>query len=117
MAHGFSGMRFPGSRMLWHQVLFPVALLGWVGGLILAVSWQVLPMFYLPGAFRQRTPGACRSWPHSGPHRLVHVARQGPERRGLISALQLHDPSTFSETKCRTPPYYHSVGFWQSGFE
>jgi hypothetical protein len=47
MAHGFSGMRFPGSRMLWSQVHLSVALLGWVGGLIIAVSWQVLPMFYL----------------------------------------------------------------------
>ncbi len=47
MAHGFSGMRFPGPRPLWVQVHLSVALLGWVGGLIGAVSWQVLPMFYL----------------------------------------------------------------------
>jgi hypothetical protein len=47
MAHGHSGMRFPGPRALWLQVHLSLALLGWVGGLIAAVSWQVLPMFYL----------------------------------------------------------------------
>jgi len=57
MAHGFGGMRFPGSRMLWSQVHLSVALLGWVGGLIVAVSWQVLPMFYLA----RRIPTA-HSW-------------------------------------------------------
>jgi len=47
MAHGFSGMGFPGSRVLWSQAHLCIALVGWVGGLIAAVSWQVLPMFYL----------------------------------------------------------------------
>jgi len=47
MAHGFSNMGFPGSRLLWSQAHLCVALIGWVGGLIAAVSWQVLPMFYL----------------------------------------------------------------------
>ena len=46
MAHGHIGMPFPGSRSLWVQVHLSVAFLGWVGGLISAVSWQVLPMFY-----------------------------------------------------------------------
>jgi len=36
--------------MLWVQIHLTLALLGWVGGLIMAVSWQVIPMFYLaPG--------------------------------------------------------------------
>jgi hypothetical protein len=39
-------MPFPGSRSLWVQVHLSIAFLGWVGGLISAVSWQVLPMFY-----------------------------------------------------------------------
>jgi hypothetical protein len=56
MAHGFSGMGFPGSRLLWSQAHLCIALIGWVGGLIAAVSWQVLPMFYLaphpPGALK-----------------------------------------------------------------
>jgi hypothetical protein len=47
MAHGFTGMSFPGSRLLWSQAHLCIALIGWVGGLIAAVSWQVLPMFYL----------------------------------------------------------------------
>ena len=47
IAHGFSGMGFPGSRSLWSQAHICIALVGWVGGLITAVSWQVLPMFYL----------------------------------------------------------------------
>jgi hypothetical protein len=47
MAHGYGGMQFPGPRPLWLQVHLSVALLGWVGGLITAVSWQVIPMFYL----------------------------------------------------------------------
>jgi len=47
IAHGFVGMGFPGPRELWSQVHLGVALLGWVGCLITAVSWQVVPMFYL----------------------------------------------------------------------
>ncbi|MBW2400816.1 MAG: hypothetical protein JRG80_16335, partial [Deltaproteobacteria bacterium] len=46
MAHGHIGMPFPGSRSLWVQVHLGIGFLGWVGGLISAVSWQVLPMFY-----------------------------------------------------------------------
>jgi len=46
MAHGYIGLPFPGSRSLWIQVHLGVAFLGWVGCLISAVSWQVLPMFY-----------------------------------------------------------------------
>jgi hypothetical protein len=54
MAHGHSGMRFPGPRTLWIQVHLCIGLLGWVGGLISAVSWQVLPMFYLAGPIDRR---------------------------------------------------------------
>jgi hypothetical protein len=57
MAHGHSGMRFPGPRGLWIQVHLSIGLLGWVGGLISSVSWQVVPMFYLcepPGRLGKR---------------------------------------------------------------
>ncbi|MBW2274179.1 MAG: hypothetical protein JRG96_12980 [Deltaproteobacteria bacterium] len=54
MAHGHSGMHFPGPRDLWIQVHLCIGLLGWVGGLISAVSWQVLPMFYLAGPIDRR---------------------------------------------------------------
>ena len=47
MALGFAGGDFPANRMLWMQLHLMLALLGWVGGLIMAVSWQVIPMFYL----------------------------------------------------------------------
>jgi len=50
MAAGFAGDMFPQNRMLWVQVHLTVALLGWVGGLIMSVSWQVIPMFYLAPA-------------------------------------------------------------------
>jgi hypothetical protein len=47
MARGYTGHGFPESRFLWMQIHLTLALLGWVGGLILSVSWQVIPMFYL----------------------------------------------------------------------
>jgi len=47
MARGWAGYLFPEDRMLWVQFHLTVALLGWVGGLIMAVSWQAIPMFYL----------------------------------------------------------------------
>jgi len=47
MSHGFEGGRFPGARPLFLQVHLSLALLGWVGTLICAVSWQILPMFYI----------------------------------------------------------------------
>jgi hypothetical protein len=47
MALGYGGLGFPGARNLWVQVHLCLGLLGWVGGLISAVSWQVVPMFYL----------------------------------------------------------------------
>ncbi|MCP4048856.1 MAG: hypothetical protein GY732_23020 [Gammaproteobacteria bacterium] len=47
MARGFADGIFSQYRMLWVQFHLTIALLGWVGGLIMAVSWQVMPMFYL----------------------------------------------------------------------
>ncbi len=55
MARGFSGGMFPQERMLWVQVHLSLALLGWVGGLVMAVSWQVIPMFYLAPAINKPT--------------------------------------------------------------
>ncbi len=49
MARGYFDGTFPGMRNFWVQVHLSTALLGWVGGLITAVSWQVVPMFYLTG--------------------------------------------------------------------
>lgn len=47
LASGFAGGVFSPNRILWMQVHLTLALCGWVGGLIVAVSWQVIPMFYL----------------------------------------------------------------------
>jgi len=51
MARGYAGGVFSVNRLLWVQIHMLVALLGWVGGLIMAVSWQVIPMFYLAPPF------------------------------------------------------------------
>lgn len=47
MARGHAGGSFPGDRWLFIRVHLTLGLLGWVGSLIVAVSWQVVPMFYL----------------------------------------------------------------------
>ncbi len=47
MARGHLGAGFAAPRPLWVQVHLTWAVLGWLGGLIVAVSWQVVPMFYL----------------------------------------------------------------------
>jgi hypothetical protein len=60
IAHGHAGMGFPGARSLWIQVHVSVALIGWVGGLISSVSWQVLPMFYMSNRMNPRLQRALR---------------------------------------------------------
>ena len=55
MARGYAGHVFPVNRMLWVQIHMTLALLGWVGGLIMAVSWQVIPMFYLTSPVSKTT--------------------------------------------------------------
>ena len=47
MSHGFGGHAFPGDRGAWIQAHLTIAWIGWIGCLITAVSWQVVPMFYL----------------------------------------------------------------------
>jgi hypothetical protein len=47
MASGHANGSWPRGREHWLAAHLGLALLGWVGGLITAVSWQVLPMFYL----------------------------------------------------------------------
>ena len=47
MAHGHAGASFPGDRWLFIRVHVALGFFGWVGSLIVAVSWQVVPMFYL----------------------------------------------------------------------
>ena len=58
MARGFATGTFPENHMLWVQLHLMMALLGWVGGLVMAVSWQVIPMFYLATSIGKST----RQW-------------------------------------------------------
>ena len=55
MARAYASYMFPENRMLWMQIHLTLALLGWVGGLIMAVSWQVIPMFYLASTASKTT--------------------------------------------------------------
>lgn len=43
LAHGHGGMQFPGPRGLWLTVHLSVALLGWIGGVGVAATAEVLP--------------------------------------------------------------------------
>jgi len=47
----WTGGPLPSDRPLLLEVHILFAICGWVGGLIAAVSWQVLPMFYLTREF------------------------------------------------------------------
>ncbi len=47
MVHGFAGMSSPQPRLTWLQVHISLALLGWVGTLLMSVSLKLVPMFYL----------------------------------------------------------------------
>jgi hypothetical protein len=44
---GHAGGTFPVDRAGWLHAHLLLALGGWVGGLLVSVSWQVVPMFYL----------------------------------------------------------------------
>lgn len=47
MAHGHAGMAFPGERVRFVDAHLALGFFGWVASLLTAVSWQVVPMFYL----------------------------------------------------------------------
>ena len=46
MARGAHGVVLPGTPAAWRTAHLLLGLLVWVGGLVSAVAWQVLPMFY-----------------------------------------------------------------------
>lgn len=54
MATQHAAQHFQGDRSLWMGTHLVLALLGWVGGLLSAVSWQVVPMFYLAPPLTKR---------------------------------------------------------------
>lgn len=54
LAWGHATGTLPQARQVWLTVHIALALLGWIGGLTMAVSWQVVPMFYLTQPFPPR---------------------------------------------------------------
>jgi len=134
MAHGFSGMAFPGSRLLWSQAHLSVALVGWVGGLLAAVSWQVLPMFYLaphpPGVIKWTVQilvvvGAVGPVIILGIDYLGLLGEGGPPLEpavaaaatpGILAVWVLHPAvSAWSLSKRRRKRVDPSLYFWQAG--
>ncbi len=134
MAHGFSGMGFPGSRVLWSQAHLCIALVGWVGGLIAAVSWQVLPMFYLaphaPGALQWAVqilaavgaigPAILLGVDYSGllgeRSLLLETAVAAAALPGVLAVWLLHPcVGAWTLSKRRRKRVDGSVHFWQTG--
>lgn len=59
MGSAYVTSKFSMHRASWMQLHVVFALGGWVGGLIAAVSWQVVPMFYLAPSVPERAQRAC----------------------------------------------------------
>jgi hypothetical protein len=89
MAKGYAGDMFPANRMLWVQIHLTLALLGWVGGLIMAVSWQVIPMFYLASTASRTTMRWFFGLMLTGLILPLLSVFAGQETRGFLSAGQL----------------------------
>jgi len=58
LAAGRAAGVFVGDADAWTAVHVALALVVWVGGLLTAVSWQILPMFYLAAEVPRWTKGA-----------------------------------------------------------
>jgi hypothetical protein len=84
MALGYGGEPFPGPRGLWLQVHLGIGLLCWVGGLICAVSWQIVPMFYLAAPVSPASRRATLLLVAAGV--VLPPAALAAERAGLVSA-------------------------------
>lgn len=50
LALGYAGVGLPADRAAWTAVHAVAASMGWVGTLIAAVSWHIVPMFYVAPA-------------------------------------------------------------------
>jgi hypothetical protein len=53
MAWAHASLDFPAQRLAWIRAHAIIAFVVWVAGLIVSVSWQVIPMFYLTEPFPQ----------------------------------------------------------------
>jgi hypothetical protein len=56
LLEGQASGRYPGPRLPWLQLHLLLALGGWLGSLLVAVSWQVVPMFWMTPAPRPGLP-------------------------------------------------------------
>ncbi len=54
LAWGHATGALPEARGVWLAMHIALGLVGWVGGLTMAVAWQVVPMFYLTQPFLPR---------------------------------------------------------------
>ena len=129
MAHGYAGMALPAERTAFIAAHAGVALMGWVAGLLLSVSWQVIPMFYMAEAPGERLKGfmlagiglaafgplgviAWLNW--VGPLDELWMVR--PLAPGLVGAWLVHPIVTLRSLKRRKRKRKdHTVQFWQSG--
>ncbi len=129
MAHGHAGYEFPGDRRLFIAGHVATALGGWVGGLLVAVSWQVVPMFYLAAAPSRQTQLillGCIATAVILPSTvtlfstfvaplpdLFFLIAGAP---GLLGALLLHPLATLrSLWRRKRRRRDHTVRFWQTG--
>ena len=131
MASGFAGGVFSANRMLWVLVHLTLALLGWIGGLIMAVSWQVIPMFYLTPNVGKNTKRRLLALLLTGLVLPLLVAITGvgfdgffsPSRLAAIAALPaaiaiwlLHPALTLRNIRNRQRKRSDaSLFFWQTG--
>lgn len=56
------GIPYSGTRPNWLKAHMTFGVLGWVGMLIMSVSWQVIPMFYLTPAYSARNMKWMNRW-------------------------------------------------------
>ncbi len=96
MVHGFAGMSFPHPRLTWLQVHISLALLGWIGTLVMSASLKLIPMFYLAPELSPRV-GRILLWVHGGsllgtaivPWLALFGLLDGMDPKGLATALVL----------------------------
>jgi len=126
MAHGHAGMSFPGDRWLFIRAHLAVGLFGWVGLLIVGVSFQVVPMFYLsrevPAGLRRAILGAVVLGvilPVVGlvldPELADLFVTWGPAP-AMLALFVVHPAATLFAIRHRRRKRAHaSLRFWQAG--
>lgn len=104
MSQGWGGGTFSDDRGYLIQVHLTVALLGWVGGLITAVGWQVLPMFYMTPEFSGR-----QSW---GVFALSATGIAGVLTVGLFTSMGYLESAGSTLAALAALPLAFAVWIW-----